>query len=202
MGTDNEMQGPVPGQAALLVIDMINDLCFAGGERLLEQACALADPLLALRDAATRAGVPVIYVNDNFGHWQSERSKLIAHCARPEAPGRELVERMQPRDDDYFVIKPQFSGFYATNLPALLAGLDVRRLILTGIAADICVLFTAADAHMRGYDLWAPSDCVAASDPQRADWALAIMAHSLRATTCPTADLSLDAWLSRPDPRP
>lgn len=196
MESDTEQRDAVPGQAALLIIDMINDLCFEGGETLLEETRAIAGPVLALRDAATRASVPVIYVNDNFGHWQSERSKLIAHCARPEARGRELVERMQPREDDFFVIKPQFSGFYATNLPALLAGLGVRRLIVTGIAADICVMFTAADAHMRGYDLWAPRDCVAASDPQRADWALAIMANSLRAATDPTADMSLDDWIA------
>lgn len=199
METDPDQRPPAPGQAALLIIDMINDLCFASGEKLLEELKAIAPPVLALREAATRAGVPVIYVNDNFGHWQSERSKLIDHCMRDEAPGREMVRQMRPRDEDYFVIKPQFSGFYATNLPALLPKLGARRLILAGVAADICVMFTAADAHMRGYDLWVPSDCVAASDPQRACWALAIMANSMSATIRPTSEMSLDDWTAASD---
>jgi nicotinamidase-related amidase len=100
-----------------------------------------------------------------------------------------------PDDDDYFVIKPQFSGFYATNLQVLLPKLGVRRLILTGIAADICVLFTAADAHMRAYDLWIPRDAVASEDDRRADWALDIMRNSMEAETRATTDISLQTWL-------
>lgn len=187
------------GRTALLIVDMINDLCFASGEVLLGEMETIADPLLALRAAATAQQVPVVYVNDNFGHWQSERSKLIDHCAREGAPGRGMVERMRPRDDDYFVIKPQFSGFYSTNLPVLLPKLGVTRLILTGVAADICVMFTAADAHMRNYELWVPSDCVAASDPQRADWALTIMENSMGAEIRPTTELAIEAWLAKSD---
>jgi nicotinamidase-related amidase len=75
----------------------------------------------------------------------------------PTGRGGAIVRKLAPRGNDYFVIKPQFSGFYATNLPVLLPKLGVSRLILTGIAADICVLFTAAHAHMRAYDLWVPT---------------------------------------------
>ena len=111
-----------------------------------------------------------------------------------EAPN-DVTAKLRPQNEDYFVIKPQFSGFYATNLPVLLPKLGVNRLILTGIATDICILFTAADAHMRDYALWVPEDCVAAEDDQRGQWALAIMRQSMGARTEPTSRLSLDDWL-------
>jgi nicotinamidase-related amidase len=57
------------------------------------------------------------------------------------ASARDILSRLEPHADDFFVIKPQFSGFYATNLPVLLPKLGVTRLILTGISTDICVLF-------------------------------------------------------------
>ena len=138
-----------PGKTALLIIDMINALDFEDAAPLQEAAEAAAEPILSLRAAADAAGVPVIYVNDNNGEWHSERSRLVENVTESDAPGRELTRKLAPRKDDYFVIKPQFSGFYSTNLPVLLPKLGVSRLILTGVAADICVLFTAADAHMR-----------------------------------------------------
>ena len=111
--------------------------------------------------------------------------------------GRDFVAKLAPRDGDYFVIKPQFSGFYATNLPVLLPKLGVDRLVLTGISADICVLFTAADAHMRDYRLWIPEDAVAAETHERCRWALEIMKQSMGAEVRPTSRLSLAAWAKR-----
>lgn len=184
---------PAAGATALLVIDMLNTLDFGGGEAMRAPAEAAADAIAALRDRAEAAGVPVIFVNDNYDQWHSERSRLV-ELAR-DSRGRALAGKLEPRADDYFVIKPQFSGFYATNLPVLLPRLGARRLILTGIAADICVLFTAADAHMRDYGLWVPADCTAASDPDRKDWALEIMRCSMKADVRPTTEADLDAWI-------
>lgn len=113
------------------------------------------------------------------------------------SPGRALIAALAPCDSDYFLVKPQFSGFYATNLPVLLPQLGVSRVILTGVAADICVLFTAADAHMRAYDLWVPGDTVASESEDHRRWALAIMRHSMAAETRPTTELTLTDWLSR-----
>ncbi|MCW5761106.1 MAG: cysteine hydrolase, partial [Phenylobacterium sp.] len=109
---------------------------------------------------------------------------------------RTLTRRIRPRSRDYFVVKPQVSGFYATSLPALLPRLGVNRLILTGLATDICVLFTAADAHMRAYDLWVPEDATAGGSPDHKAWALQIMQRSLAAETASTARLSLAAWVA------
>ena len=187
----------VSSEAALLIVDMINDLDFPGGRNMLAAALSAARSICALSREARQAGVAVVYVNDNYGQWHSERSLIVEHCARDDAQGRQLVELLRPQDDDYFVIKPQFSGFYSTNLPALLPRLGARRLILTGISADICVLFTAGDAHMREYDLWIPENCVASSEPQRTQWALDIMRNSMRAETRDTGQLSLDEWVRK-----
>jgi nicotinamidase-related amidase len=186
-----------PGATALLIIDMINDLDFEGGAAMQSRAEAGAAAIAKLRDAADRRRVPVVYVNDNYGQWHSERSRLIEHCLRENSNGHNLVKQLEPRDGDYFVIKPQFSGFYSTNLPVLLPKLGVSRLILTGLAADICVLFTAADAHMREYDLWIPRDTVVSESDQRTGWALEIVRKSMSGEIRPTTELSLDEWLAQ-----
>ncbi|MFV0623945.1 cysteine hydrolase family protein [Sphingomonas sp. ac-8] len=188
-----------PGRTALLIIDMVNALEFDDAAPMRAAAEATVAPILRLREAADVAGVPVIYVNDNDDQWHSERSRLIDRVVDSDAPGRDLTRRLRPRENDYFVIKPQFSGFYATNLPVLLPRLGVSRLVLTGVAADICVLFTAADAHMRQYALWVPEDGVASSDPQRTEWALEIMRNSMGADTRPTDARSLPDWIEDAD---
>jgi nicotinamidase-related amidase len=192
---EQETDSPAPGGTALLIIDMINDMDFSEGNQMFARAEQAAKAIVRLRDQATQAGVPVVYVNDNYGQWHSERSRIIEYCTREDSLGRELVRRVEPRHDDFFVIKPQFSGFYATNLPVLLPKLGANRLILTGLAADICVLFTAADAHMRAYDLWVPADAVASVDQQRTDWALDIMHKAMGADIRPTDECSIDEWV-------
>ena len=145
---------------ALLLIDVINDLAFRGSAGLVTQAEAMAIRLARLKRRAARAGVPAIYVNDNFGQWRSDFRQTVAHCTAPTSPGRRLSARLRPLRRDLFVLKPKHSGFYDTTLDTLLAALGIRRLILTGIAGNICVLFTANDAYMRDYRLFAPADCV------------------------------------------
>jgi len=180
------------GGLALLIIDMINCFEFAGADKLRARAAHIAERIVGLRAQIRAAGAPVIYVNDNFGEWHSEKSLLVERAIKA---GSHTSEKLAPKQDDYFIIKPQFSGFYATNLPVLLPKLGVSRLILTGIATDICVLFTAADAHMRDYALWIPEDAVAA-DGDRSAWALDIMRSSMSAETRPTTELAPQDWLA------
>lgn len=186
------------GGVALLIVDMISRFDFKGGKRLKAEAAALIEPLLKLRGMMDDCGAPTIYVNDNFGEWHSEKSKLVERAGEKAS---DIVERIAPRPDDYFIIKPQFSGFYATNLPLLLPKLGVSRLVLTGIAADICVLFTAADAHMRDYALWVPQDAVAAEIGRRKQSALELMRKHLGAETASTASLHVRAWMRALDER-
>jgi nicotinamidase-related amidase len=187
------------GGTALLIVDMINCLDFEGGTALAPAARRAADVIAQLRAQADDAEIPVIYVNDNFGAWHSEKGKLVE---RMHESGSPLAGHLDPRASDYFIIKPQFSCFYATNLSVLLPKLGVTRLVLTGIATDICILFTAADAHMRDYALWVPSDAVAAESDKRGAWALDIMAHAMGAATAPTRDLSLRQWAGNAKPGP
>ena len=146
---DGRRQAEPGPNVALLLIDVINDLAFDGGEALRKQALPMAHVITSLKRRAKAAGIPVIYVNDNYGHWQSDFQTVVEYCMRPEAPGRETTGLLRPEEDDDFVIKPRHSGFYQTNLELLLKYLKVRTLILTGMAADMCVLFTANDAYLR-----------------------------------------------------
>ncbi len=150
---------PVLG-TALLLIDVINDLAFDGSEELVAQAESMAARLARLKRRATAAGVPTIYINDNFGQWRSDFRRTVAHCTARSSPGHRVSTRLRPTARDYFVLKPKHSGFFDTTLDTLLETLGIRRVILTGIAGNICVLFTANDAYMREYKILAPADCI------------------------------------------
>jgi nicotinamidase-related amidase len=177
----------------LLLIDVLND--FEGVADLAKQAQPAAEAIKALCAQARASGVPIVYVNDNFALWHSDRAQIVEHCRRPDSNGHAIVDLLEPARDDYFVIKPRYSGFYATNLPVLLPQLGAARLIVTGFATDICVLFTATDAYMREYDLWIPADCVAANTSERSRAALDHMAKILKAETRMSDEIKLDDWL-------
>ena len=108
-----DSQGIAPEQSpmALLLIDVVNDFEFDGGEKLVRAALRIADNIAALKRRAKAAGIPVIYVNDNFGKWQSGFRKLVTHCTNDDVRGTELVEQLLPEGDDYFILKPKQSGF-------------------------------------------------------------------------------------------
>ncbi len=183
VSTGQRLKGRAAARAdsALLLIDFINDLKFPDGERLGPHALAAARASAMLKQRARAAGVPAIYVNDNFGRWQSRFDQAVAHCRRGGGWGRKLATLLAPRRDDYFVLKPMHSGFYQTPLALLLEHLGVRNLILTGLLADSCVLFTAHDAYLRRYRIAVPSDCVASIEPGHAAQALDHMRRNLRA---------------------
>jgi nicotinamidase-related amidase len=191
---NEDLHGSAPDKAevALLLIDLINDLEFESGKDLLKPALLVAERVAALKERAKRAGVPVIYVNDNFGKWQSDFKKLLVHCSEEGVCGKPVADLLQPEEDDYFVLKPKHSGFFSTTLDTLLEYLQVKTLILTGLTGDICVLFTANDAYMRDYHLIVPTDCVASSDERENERALAHMARVLKANIRPSAELNFD----------
>jgi nicotinamidase-related amidase len=193
---NRDLHGNVPDRSrvALILIDVINSLDFDEGDRLLEHALPMADRLAALKRRARTADIPAIYANDNFGRWQSDFAKVLQHCRGDGVRGKPLVERLLPEADDYFVLKPKHSGFYSTTLDTLLDYLEVETLILTGLTADRCVLFTASDAYMRDLHLVVPSDCVASIDPADNRSALAHMARVLKADIRPSTELELDGF--------
>lgn len=180
---------PVAG-TALLLIDVINDLDFDGAEPLIAQAGPMARQLAALKRRAVAAGIPAIYVNDNFGQWRSDFHQTVRHCTAPASPGRSVSRRLRPTRSDYFVLKPKHSGFYDTTLDTLLDTLGIRRVIVTGIAGNICVLFTANDAYMRGLELIAPSDCIVSNSDADNAHALRQIATVLKGAVVPSSAIS------------
>jgi nicotinamidase-related amidase len=196
---NEDLHGMVPDKAdvALVMLDVINDLEWEGGEQLLEHALAMGRRLAALKRRAKEAGIPVLYVNDNYGRWQSDFHRLVAHCLESGVRGKPLLEMLCPEEDDYFVLKPKHSGFYSTTLDVLLSYLGTRTLILTGIAGNICVLFTANDAYMRDFHLVVPADCVASNDPEENRHALRQMETVLKADITPSTELDLAALKRR-----
>jgi len=180
-----DLHGAAPDKCtvALLLIDWINDLEFDSGEKLLPRALAAAKATAALRQRAKRAGVPVIYCNDNFGKWRSDFRSLLDHVLKDDVRGRPIGELLAPDEHDYFVLKPKHSGFHSTTLDVLLAHLGARTLVLTGIAGNFCVLFTAHDAYMRDFKLAVPRDCIASEEALDNERALEHMAKTCKADT-------------------
>jgi nicotinamidase-related amidase len=194
MAAANENHGDkeVPNaRVALLLIDVINDLEWDGGDKILPDALQMARRLAALKQRARDLAIPVIYVNDNFGQWQSDFQRNVDHVLHDGVRGEPIGRLLAPSGEDYFVLKPLHSGFYATTLSTLLDYLEATTLIVTGIATDICVLFTANDAYMRGFKIYVPADCCAANEPAYHVEALALMERVLKADLTPSAELDL-----------
>jgi nicotinamidase-related amidase len=151
----------------------------------------MAESLAEFKKRASSAGIPSIYVNDNFGRWRSSRDSLISHSLESNVRGREIVKVLRPTSDDYFILKPKHSGFYSTPLQILLEYLGARRLILTGLTTDSCVMFTASDAYVRGYELYIPKDCVASIEEDSNEQTLQHMHRVLRADISASTALDL-----------
>lgn len=192
-GKNPSLHGNAPDQspAALLVIDLISDFDFEGGPALLDRVLPMARRLAALMQRARAAGVPVVYVNDNYGRWRSNFQQQVAHVL-DGTPGEPVTRLLMPQETDYFVLKPKRSGFYSTTLGLLLEYLGARTLVLTGVNTEVCVLFTANDAYMREFDLVLPTDGVASFNDEDHDAALGLMARTMQAqlTTCEAVDFA------------
>ena len=199
----SDLHGNAPDSCpvALLIIDAINDLEFTGGAGMLPRAVRMARCIAALKRRTSALGIPTIYVNDNFGRWRSDFRRIIAHCLDEPVRGRPIVERLVPDEDDYFVLKPKHSGFYNTTLDLLLDYLRVETLILTGMATDVCVLFTAADAYMRDMRVIVARDCVTALTPSVHRAALTQMRTVLKAEVMASRAIDLKRLKRRRAPR-
>ena len=167
--------------AALLLIDFINLFDFDDARKLGPPAIRAARSAARLKARAKAARVPCIYANDNFGRWTSDFAELTATCLERPGPARAIAQLLQPQEGDLSVLKPRHSAFYGTPLEFLLEELGVRKVVLTGLTADICVFATAQDAYVRQFDVWIPSDCVAAVHGSFKRESLRHMARTLKA---------------------
>jgi len=187
--TDDRRYPKSPAGVALLLIDVINPMDFEGASSLLPHAVRAAQNITRLRERANEAGVPVVYVNDNFDCWHLGFRELVDKFVDERVPGVPIIDLLPPKSErDYYVLKPAHSGFFRTGLEVLLRRLGVHTLVLTGFAGDICVLFTANDAYLRGFHVVVPRDCIASEREQDNAHALRQMARILKADTAPSKD--------------
>jgi nicotinamidase-related amidase len=168
-------------RTVLLILDMISDFAFPDGKAVLRSARQIAPRIVSLKARAAKARIPTIYVNDNLGRWRSDLNALLVRCAREEAMGCDVVQQIAPAANDFVLLKPKHSGFYATPLAELLEAARAKRLILTGVSAHQCVLFTANDAYLREFELIIPGDCIGAPSRQQSRFALQYFSSVLNA---------------------
>jgi nicotinamidase-related amidase len=151
----------------LILIDYINPLNFPGAEKLARPALVAARATARLREALLAQKVSVVYANDNYGAWQSDFQALVAQCCAREDESGAIARLLAPGPRDVTLLKPRHSAFYCSALELLLKEMGARELILAGLATDMCVQMTAADAFLRGFEgVWVPADCTAAETPQ------------------------------------
>lgn len=196
-GADPTLHGSAPetSRVVLLLVDVINDLEFPQGRGLQRYAEPAARRIAALKRRAKALGIPAVYVNDNFGRWQSDFKHLFRHCLDDGVRGEAIARLLAPDEDDYFVLKPKHSGFFATPLRILLQYLGADTLILTGFASNLCILYTANDAYMHDFRLFVPRDCIAAEKKALHDQAISHMQRCLRADVRTAARIPLRTLL-------
>lgn len=167
-------------QRVLLLVDFITPLDFPGAEDLARPALEAARAAAALKDRLKADGVAVLYANDNYGVWQSDFHSLVSQCLGRPGEAGEIAKLLYPQADDLTILKPRHSAFYASPLELLLAEMDTQELVICGLATDMCVQLTAADAFLREYKVWVPADCTAAQDEGAKATALAYMESVLK----------------------
>jgi len=170
---------------------MISCWQFPNGGQLERQAARIAPCLARLRQRCHAAHVPVIYANDNSGQWRSDFKFVVSESLGSQSLGADITRQLEPGPDDYFVLKPKHSAFFATPLEVLLDHLRAKRLIVAGVAGDQCVLNTAVDARMRDFEVVAPSDCIASMTAHRNQRALYHLQSVLNIKTSPARALRL-----------
>ena len=191
--SDNDPNGLVPdrSETVLAILDLISDFSFDGGAQVALAALPVARRIARLKARARQAGIPVIYVNDALGRWRSDFPAIVRHCLRAGSRGRAVVEVIAPELDDYCILKPKHSGFFATPFDTVLERLGARRLILTGVSSHQCVLFTANDAYVRDLEFAIPRDCISARSRKDTRLALQYFTTVLGADVSPSPRLPL-----------
>jgi nicotinamidase-related amidase len=175
-------------QTALLVIDMLNAYDHDDAEPLVGCVEQHLSGIVALRDEAKRRDdVLLVYVNDNYDQWDAGREEIVARAVNGEHP--ELVTPIMPTEPVPFLPKGRHSAFYQTALGHLLRIEDVGRVVLTGQVTEQCILYTALDAYLRGYDIVVPPDAVAHIHEDLARAALRMMETNMQAVLSPVADV-------------
>lgn len=164
---------------ALLVIDLQSD--FVGDSLAVVGAVEALARAKQVLTAARQAGLPIIYTQEvhrkemvDFGR-ELDGAEPV-HCVE-NWPGTRFHPELAPLDSEFIVTKRRYSGFFATDLEILLKGLHIETLILMGALTNVCVHYTALDAHQRDYYFHVLEDCCIGSDWEAHDAALKAMTY-------------------------
>lgn len=164
---------------AFLVIDMLNDFVRDGAPLFVPGAQAIV-PNIKKRIAGARArGIPIIYLCDTHRPNDPEFRVWPPHAVKGKE-GAQVVDGLAPQPGDIVIPKTTYSGFYGTKLGETLKKMGAGELTITGVCTEICVLYTTADAYMRGYTVEVPEDCCAALTPEDHRFALKQMRDVLK----------------------
>jgi len=181
--------GEAGRDSAVIVVDVLNPYEHEDADTLVRSMREVVEPIAGLVGRARDEDVPLVYVNDNYGHWNSSSSRLLQTALDGRHP--ELVEPLRPPEDASFVIKARHSIFYETPLEYLLRQLGVSRVVLCGQVTEQCILYSALDAYVRHFEVAVPSDAVAHIDPDLADAALRMMRRNMPAHVDTGTELEL-----------
>jgi len=175
-------------RTALIVVDMVSSYEHADADRLTRSVESTLPVMSKLISRAREEASLTVYVNDNYGHWNSDRHELLNTALAGEHP--RLVEPIAPRDEDLFVVKARHSIFYGTPLEYLLAQEGIERIVLVGQVTEQCILYSALDAYIRKLRVAVPRDAVAHIHEHLADASLEMMELNMSAEVCGGSDIA------------
>jgi nicotinamidase-related amidase len=178
-------------RTAVIVVDMLNAYDHEDADRLVESVERVVEPIAGLIERASDDGAELIYVNDNYGDWNSSSEELAERALNGRRP--DLVEPLLPPDGTDFVIKARHTIFYMTPLEYLLSQKEIGHLILAGQVTEQCILYSALDAYVRHLDVTIPTDAVAHIHEDLAEAALKMMERNMRAELVSAEDCNLEA---------
>jgi nicotinamidase/pyrazinamidase len=165
---------------ALIIIDMLNDFVEDEAPLKVPGVKKIVGPIKKEIDRARQDNYPVIYLCDC--HEENDREfKLFPPHAVKGTRGASIVDELRPEGTDLLVRKSSFSGFFNTDLEEILNKFSVKKIIVTGTATNICVLYTVADAVMRGYKVDIVKDAVIGLNKKDHKFALKQMQDILKA---------------------
>jgi len=168
--------GPTAGKSVLLIVDMLTAWEYDGAERVADRAEGAVEAIARIRSAAA-GGLRVAFANDLDGGFHGSRERAFSRAMAGRRP--DLVAPLEPDPADDFIHKGQHSAFYGTPLAHLMVVSGAEHLILTGQITEQCILYTALDAHVRGYGITVPTDAVVAGEPRLGEAALEMIESNM-----------------------
>jgi len=155
-------------KAALLVVDMVNDL-FEYKAEMATFKESLTRSINALIAAFRQNGMPIVWVRQEFDAGLGDapayqREHGIQNCIRGTV-GCQLLAELDYQAGDTTVVKKRYSAFFQTDLDDWLRTQDIRTVVVVGINTHVCIRYTAVDAYQLDYSVIVPTDCVNGYDP-------------------------------------